>query len=320
MVAFFARPTWRLGSKTIPTSTQIENQFSNPDKSMEMSCGKLPRWGGLLAGRGGGSSLGVVGHRRDLVSVAVVGRRRDPLVSRAGAGAGVGSLAAAQSGDGDLLCLNRTSKRRHLMPEAIDPAGSPRSPVGPPVGPVRPRFDPHLVQMNGPDRFGPVFKSLLPTRMWTQPRPFVRKYRLLWRPNGGNGGRKPESAFRQAKPSCPCTGEGAASRRSSSARNLKSCLIGRLQDRFQETIEVSCSSVQDDHPEGSETEMATETPAVPVVVPDEGMPGETQPAENEGAPDLEEESPSNASSGGVLLMMRLASLLALLAMQSWKRS
>ena len=92
--------------------------------------------------------------------------------------------------------------------------------------------------------------------------------------------------------------KGPASRRSSSARNLKSCLIGRLQDRFQETIEVSCSSVQDDHPEGSETEMATETPVVPVVVPDEGMPGETQPAENEGAPDLEEESPSNASSGG----------------------
>ena len=44
--------------------------------------------------------------------------------------------------------------------------------------------------------------------------------------------------------------------------------------------------------------MATETPVVPVVVPNEGMPGETQPAENEGAPDLEEESPSNASSGG----------------------
>ena len=44
--------------------------------------------------------------------------------------------------------------------------------------------------------------------------------------------------------------------------------------------------------------MATETPAVPVVVPDEGTPGETQPAENEGAPDLEEGSPSNASSGG----------------------
>ncbi|RVW61656.1 hypothetical protein CK203_066156 [Vitis vinifera] len=92
--------------------------------------------------------------------------------------------------------------------------------------------------------------------------------------------------------------KGPASKRSRSARNLKSGLIGRLQDRFQETIEVNCSFVQDDHPEGSETEMATETPAVPVVVSDEGTPGETQPAENEGAPDLEEESPSNASSGG----------------------
>ena len=80
--------------------------------------------------------------------------------------------------------------------------------------------------------------------------------------------------------------------------NLKSGLLGRLQDRFQETIEVSCSSVQDDHPEESETEMATETPTIPVVVPDGGAPGETQSAENEGAPDPEEESPSNASSGG----------------------
>ena len=44
--------------------------------------------------------------------------------------------------------------------------------------------------------------------------------------------------------------------------------------------------------------MAIETPAVPVVVPDEGTPGETHPAENEGAPDPEEELLSNASSGG----------------------
>ncbi|RVW98102.1 hypothetical protein CK203_029018 [Vitis vinifera] len=92
--------------------------------------------------------------------------------------------------------------------------------------------------------------------------------------------------------------KGPASRRPSSARNLKSGLLGRLQDRFQETIEVSCSSVQDDHPEGSETEMATETPAVPMVVPDEGTPGEIHPAENEGAPDPGEELLSNASSGG----------------------
>ncbi|RVW23721.1 hypothetical protein CK203_100831 [Vitis vinifera] len=114
--------------------------------------------------------------------------------------------------------------------------------------------------------------------------------------------------------------KGPASRRSSSAQNLKSGLLGRLQDQFQETIEVSCSSVQDDHPEGSETEMETETPTVPMVVPDEGTPGETHPAENDGAPDPGEESLSNASSGRILLMMRLAPLLALLAMRSWKRS
>ena len=92
--------------------------------------------------------------------------------------------------------------------------------------------------------------------------------------------------------------KGLVSRRSRSSRNLKSGLIGRLQDRFQETIEVSYSSVQDDHPEESKTEMATETPAVPVVVPNEGTPGETYPVEKEGAPNPEEELLSDASSGG----------------------
>ena len=37
--------------------------------------------------------------------------------------------------------------------------------------------------------------------------------------------------------------KGPATRRSRTARDLKSGLIGRLQDRFLETIEVSCSSV-----------------------------------------------------------------------------
>ena len=81
-------------------------------------------------------------------------------------------------------------------------------------------------------------------------------------------------------------------------RDLKSGLIGRLQDRFLETIEVSCSSVQEDHPVGSETEMAEQNPATPVLVLDGGSPRETQPVENEGAPDPNEESLSNASSGG----------------------
>ncbi|RVW24840.1 hypothetical protein CK203_105109 [Vitis vinifera] len=142
------------------------------------------------------------------------------------------------------------------------------------------------------------------------------QYRLYGNPNGGNGGRKPESAFLRAKPSCPCTGEGASFKEVAFGTQLKVRPHRAASRSIPGNHRSHCSSVQDDHPEGSETEMATETPAVPVVVPDEGTPGETQSAENEGAPDLEEESPSNASSGGVLLMMRLASLLALLAMQT----
>ncbi|KAL6350314.1 hypothetical protein AAG906_004263 [Vitis piasezkii] len=91
--------------------------------------------------------------------------------------------------------------------------------------------------------------------------------------------------------------KGPTTRRSRPARDLKSGLIGRLQDRFLETIEVSCSSVQEDNPEGSEMEMAEENPTAPVLVPDGGSSGETQP------------SLLNALSGRVL-MMRLASLLA----------
>ena len=44
--------------------------------------------------------------------------------------------------------------------------------------------------------------------------------------------------------------------------------------------------------------MAIETPAVPVVVPDEGTPGETHPAEKEGASNPEEELLSDVSLGG----------------------
>ncbi|KAL6334838.1 hypothetical protein AAG906_022827 [Vitis piasezkii] len=40
-------------------------------------------------------------------------------------------------------------------------------------------------------------------------------------------------------------------------------------DRLLETIEVSCSSAQENHPEGSETEMAEDNPTDPVLVPDE---------------------------------------------------
>ena len=45
-------------------------------------------------------------------------------------------------------------------------------------------------------------------------------------------------------------------------------------------------------------EMAEENPTAPVLVPDGGSPGETQPAENDGARDQGEESLPNTSSGG----------------------
>ena len=44
--------------------------------------------------------------------------------------------------------------------------------------------------------------------------------------------------------------------------------------------------------------MAVENPPAPVVVPNGGSPGATQSAKTDGAPDPEEESLSNASSGG----------------------
>ena len=89
--------------------------------------------------------------------------------------------------------------------------------------------------------------------------------------------------------------KGPPSKRSRSVRNLRSGFIGRL--RLQE-IEVSCSSAQDAHPEEGEVGMTTETPAVPVMVPDENAPGEPHPTENVEAPDPEEELLYIASSGG----------------------
>ncbi|RVX17774.1 hypothetical protein CK203_004330 [Vitis vinifera] len=44
--------------------------------------------------------------------------------------------------------------------------------------------------------------------------------------------------------------KGSPSKRPRSARNLRSGLLGRLQDRQQE-IEVSCSSAHDTHPGGA---------------------------------------------------------------------
>ena len=109
---------------------------------------------------------------------------------------------------------------------------------------------------------------------------------------------------RQGLPPCELSSlalvpvKGLAAGRSRPARDLRSGISGRLQDRLLETIEVSCSSAQEDHPEESETEMAEENPTDPVPVMDEGSPEEIQSAVNDGGPDPGEESHYNALSGG----------------------
>ncbi|RVX22177.1 hypothetical protein CK203_000999 [Vitis vinifera] len=90
----------------------------------------------------------------------------------------------------------------------------------------------------------------------------------------------------------------AAAGRSRPARDLKSGINGRLQDRLLKTIEVNCSSAKEGHPERSQTEIAEENLTVPVLVPNEGSPEEIQPVVNNGGPDPGEESRHNASSGG----------------------
>ena len=92
--------------------------------------------------------------------------------------------------------------------------------------------------------------------------------------------------------------KGLAAGRSRLACDLKSGISGRLQYRFLETIEVNCSSAQEGHPEGRQTEIAEENPTDPVLVPDEGSPEEIQPAVNDGGPSPGEKSHHNASSGG----------------------
>ena len=94
--------------------------------------------------------------------------------------------------------------------------------------------------------------------------------------------------------------KGPLSKRPRSVRNLRSGLMGRLQDRQLE-IEVSCSSAYVAHPEEGEVEMVTETPTVPMIVLDEVAPGETHPVVNVEAPNPEQESPSVSSSGGDLV-------------------
>ncbi|XP_034710607.1 uncharacterized protein LOC117933354 [Vitis riparia] len=107
--------------------------------------------------------------------------------------------------------------------------------------------------------------------------------------------------------------KGPTRRRLRLVRDLKSGLAGRLQGRFTEGIEVSCSSVPEGHPEGDAVEMTEESPAVPALVPAEVPilapaevpilapaevpPREAQPVENVEGVVPEEESLSNASLG-----------------------
>ncbi|RVX12414.1 hypothetical protein CK203_011749 [Vitis vinifera] len=81
----------------------------------------------------------------------------------------------------------------------------------------------------------------------------------------------------------------------SGGRKAKSGLFERLQERQQE-IEISCASAHDAHPDGGEVEMATETSAVPAIIPAEDASGPMCPDENMGAPIPGHELPSPSSS------------------------
>ncbi|RVW73265.1 hypothetical protein CK203_050374 [Vitis vinifera] len=92
--------------------------------------------------------------------------------------------------------------------------------------------------------------------------------------------------------------KGPPPKKPRSTHDLRSGLLGRLQERQQE-IEVSCASAHDAHPDGGEVEMATETSAAPVIIPDEDVkvpnPGQELPSvsssEEEPADDAAPASP-----------------------------
>ncbi|RVW72783.1 hypothetical protein CK203_049195 [Vitis vinifera] len=65
--------------------------------------------------------------------------------------------------------------------------------------------------------------------------------------------------------------KGPPPKKPRSTRDLRSGLLGRLQERQQE-IEVSCASAHDAHPDGGEVEMATETSAAPEEPADDAAP------------------------------------------------
>ena len=93
--------------------------------------------------------------------------------------------------------------------------------------------------------------------------------------------------------------KGAATRRSRPPRDLTTYISGRLQDRLYETIEVSCSSVREDHSEEHQTEIVGEDPSDPVLIPDEESPGDVRPAMNaEGPAPGEEPYNDDPAKGG----------------------
>ena len=91
--------------------------------------------------------------------------------------------------------------------------------------------------------------------------------------------------------------KGPATGRSRLARNLTTGIIGRLQDRLLETIEVSCSSAQEGHLEGHHMDIAGENPSDSMLVRDEDSPEYIQPAFNDEGPTPREEPHNNDSIG-----------------------
>ena len=89
--------------------------------------------------------------------------------------------------------------------------------------------------------------------------------------------------------------KGPPPKKPRSTRDLRSGLLGRLQERQQE-IEVSCASAHDAHPDGGEVKMATETSAAPVIIPAEDLSGQMRPDEDVEVPNPGQESPSVSSS------------------------
>lgn len=75
--------------------------------------------------------------------------------------------------------------------------------------------------------------------------------------------------------------KGPAAERSRLPSDLTTVISGGLQDRLHETIEVSCSSAREDHPEWHQTEIAGKDPFDPVFILDEDSPGDVSPAVNE---------------------------------------